>query len=264
MDFSALTDVFTKVGAVVSNQGALLLSYALILTAVGTLAMAIVEIIKSVFFGRKWFNQWRVGAWTRDGAGRGGDAVLSELLLLAAGAHSNPRALYDQPVEKMMGQVQAAANVALEYPQEYPHLYDWLTAVPKRYWSKGASNATESDGVNWRQHAQAVKRIRALPAGAKPKPREMAAAQDASRARARLNNLVARKLDAFQNQTQYRWERFNQIAATVVSVLVFLFALWESNITAGGFASQIALALPAGVIAPFAKQLAGSLSSFRK
>lgn len=264
MDFSTLTDVFTKVGDVVSDQGALLLRYALILTAVGTLAMAIVEIIKSVFFGRKWFNQWRVWTWTRDTGERGRNPVLSELLLLAAGAHSNPRALYDQPVEKMMGQIQAAANVALEYPKEYPHLYAWLTAVPQRYWSKGASSMTRSDGEKWRDHAQAVQKIRAMPKDAKLKGHMLAAAQDASRARARLNNMVARKLDAFQNQTQYRWERFNQIAATVVSVLVFLFALWESNITAGGFASQIALALPAGVIAPFAKQLAGSLSSFRK
>ncbi len=264
---SDFTTIINAVGEVVNNRGGQLLSYALILAAVGTLAMAVVELLKSVFMGRMWFNQWLVGMWTKDKKGLvaavpGRNPVIAELLLLAVGGHSNPRALFDQPIEKMMGQIQSAVSLALEYPQEYPHLYEWITKVPERYWREGAYHMTKKDGENWKNNVLTVHKIRGLPAGAQLKGKELAAAQEASKARARLNNLVARKLDAFQNQSQYRWERLNQYAAAAISAIVFALGLYDS--TVGGLLQSVVLALPAGVIAPFAKQLAGSLSSFGK
>jgi hypothetical protein len=100
----------------VNALGSNLLLYALALAAVGTIAMGVLEMIKSVTMARMWFNRWRVSMWANT------NTVLNELLLLAVGAHTDPNALYDQPAEKMMGQIQAAANLALEYPEKYPHL----------------------------------------------------------------------------------------------------------------------------------------------
>jgi hypothetical protein len=270
---TGITAVWGAVGEAVKNQGANLLSYAAVLAAVGTLAMAIVEILKSVFRALLWFNKWRVAQWTSDAKGVSAaafpsssrpDPVLAELLLLAVGGARHWRTLFDQPVEKMMGQIQAAANVALEYPKDYPHLYTWLTAVPAAYWERGASDATRNDGKKWAEHIDVVNKIRAMPAGAKLAAKEVTAAQEASKARARLNNLVARKLDAFQNNTQYKWARWNQYSATIISIAIFLFALWDSVHGAAGFFQYALLALPAGVIAPFAKDLTGSLSSFTR
>lgn len=262
---NGITAVWKVIGEAVQRQGTDLLSYITVLAAIGTLAMAIVEMLKSVARASLWFNRWCVARWasdTRDGAEFGGNPVLAELLLLAVGGDRYWRTLYDQPVEKMMGQIQAAANVALEYPKDYPHLYAWLTRVPDWYWEKGATDSTRDDGTRWAEAVEVVNRIRALPAGAKVPARELATAQEASKARARLNNLVARKLDAFQNNTQYRWTRWNHYGATVISMAVFLIALWESWHEVSGFFQYAVLALPAGVIAPFAKQLSQSLASF--
>lgn len=57
------------------------------------------------------------------------NAVLSELLILAAGGHDYDKALYDRPTEKMMAQIQAATDVALEFPDEFPPLYAFLTTA---------------------------------------------------------------------------------------------------------------------------------------
>ena len=268
-----VTAVWATVGKAVEIQGENLLDYATVLAAIGTLAMAIVEMLKSVTHAPLWFNKWRVGDWTGTAKGLGISAcfagsrpnpVLAELLLLAVGGARHWRSLFDQPVEKMMGQIQAAANVALEYPNEYPHLYAWLTTVPEAYWKRGAAEATRNDGKAWAENFDAVQRIRATPAGAKPAKNDLTAAQEASQARARLNNLVARKLDAFQNHTQYKWERWNQYGATLISVAIFLTALWESVVGVGGFIQYAVLALPAGVVAPFAKHFTTSLSSFAR
>lgn len=250
--------VVDSVGVAVNSLGANLLSYALALAAIGTIAMGVVEMCKSVFMARKRYNRRRVVAWTDRGP------VLQELLLLAIGSHSDPDALYDQPIEKMMGQIQAAANLALEYPAEYPNLYAWLTTVPESYWKSGAHNSTGEDGARWRDGIRLVHQIRQ---GHTITGDETQAAQDASAARARLNNLIARKLDAFQNQSQYLWERLNQWSATFVAVIVFLVAVGVSEFspeTWQGWVKAFVLALPAGVVAPFAKQLAGSLASFGK
>lgn len=244
--------------AAVQSLGTGLLSYAIALAAIGTIAMGIVEMGKSVFMARKRYNRWRIFVW----AGQG--AVLQELLLLAIGSHSDPCALYDQPVEKMMGQIQAAATLALEYPAEYPNLYTWLTSVPESYWQGGAHNSTGEDGARWRNSISLVHKIRQ---GQATTADETQSAHEASAARARLNNLIARKLDAFQNQTQYLWERLNQWGATVVATVIFLIAVYVSNFaptTPLDWLKVFVLALPAGVVAPFAKQLAGSLASFGK
>jgi len=244
-----------------ANQlGSSFLSYAIVAAAIGTLAMAFVEMAKNVWPLREAFNRMRVRRWMAQ------DAARAELELLAAGAHADPAALYDQPVEKMMGQVQAAANLALEYPEEYPALYGFLTEVPQRYWDAGAHVATRGDRERWQSSVALVHRVRAAGPAALD-PGDAQHAQEAAAARARLGNLVARKLDAFQNQTQYLWERWNQRAATAAAVVFFLLAVELSQLRpddAAGWLLAVVVGLFAGVVAPFAKQLAGSLSSFGK
>ncbi len=46
--------------------------------------------------------------------------VLPELLYLAIGDKKHESVLCGQPLEKMMGQLQAAARLALDYPNRFP------------------------------------------------------------------------------------------------------------------------------------------------
>lgn len=228
-------------------------AYALILAAVGTLTMALLELLKSVADARMRFNSWRIRKWLPADA-------LDELQLLATGS-AEPRkprraiqgfvtgeilrtdVLYDQPVEKMMGQIQAAANMALDFPHLYSELYQFL-ANPL------AASEQSDDAKQWLAYAQAV---------AENTQQSGDVARAATQARARIGNIVARKLDAFQTETQYLWAEYNQRAA-VVCAGAFLCYLLVGVVHMENTLKVIALSVFGGLVAPFAKDVVSALS----
>ena len=211
---------------------------------------------------------------------------MGELILLAAGGHDYDKALYDQPTEKMMAQIQAAANVALEFPNEYPTFYQFITesnVSGKTISDKaeaviapaGAEPPPKSDPVTWRigmeqlRSAQIQRRNPTAATDATDGNAQRQTADEAGKARSRVNNLVARKLDTFQNETRYMWDRLNQMIASALSGVIIWFALSQSDKWAGDYSSSIVLlkfvlALVGGIAAPFAKDLVTGLSSFAK
>src|SRR3990172_13299624 len=97
------------------------LDYALLLAAIGTLTMAFIELIKGLTAFRRHFHRCELTRWMPDHNTR------RELLVLAAGGEENAEVLFDQPTERMLGQIQAAANLSLEYPDRYPLVYKFFT-----------------------------------------------------------------------------------------------------------------------------------------
>jgi hypothetical protein len=288
-----------NIGKQVQGNTASLLFYAGVLAAVGTLSMALLEIFKDVFRLRMRYNRWALETWTADSRrniwlwllslltpSKGSrrrveeNPILQQLLYLAVGGHDDPNALYDQPVEKMMGQIQAAANVAIDYPKLYGSVYDFLASKELMYKSGSddpstktligsllpptkVTRAVSNDGINWKDNHENVHSIRAgrHPAGENLTLAEKETAQAAADARARLNHFVSRKLDAFQNETGYFWDRLNHWGATLIGMIILLNAMTASD---SHWWQSALIALPAGVIAPFAKQFAVSLASFGK
>ena len=220
--------------SVVDNIADRTLDYAVLLAAIGTLAMAVLELLKGAFGLRRHYHRKRVAAWMPDAACR------AELLLLAAGGEEGADALYDLPPERMLGQIQAAANVALDFPDRYAAVYRFLTqgGPDGEVWGRfAASGAAERD----------------------------AAAREAQAARARLGNLVARRLDAFQTRTQYRWARINQGLAVAIGAGISGYALASTSAFRSGndFAALAGLSLLAGMLAPFAKDVVSALAGLR-
>ncbi len=263
----------------ISDQGSFVLQYALVLVGVGTLSMALLELLKGLFFARRAYNRWSVRQWTaRIGRSLGNlltpgrtapseGPVLAQLELLAAGGHDYTDSLYDQPVEKLMGEIQAAVHVALDFPDLYPELYGFITEVDKSHLKDGASNnnTPARDSAIWKAGVTKVRDARARAAAGEPASATPGdGTQDAALARTRLTNLVSRRLDAFQVETQYFWDRLNQWASMLLGAIIFAAAGLS---IAQGDAQTIAiilLALPAGIVAPFAKALVSNLSSFGK
>src|SRR5882724_1965917 len=168
-------DELHQIANAINEQGNHILQYALTLAGVGTLAMALVELLKGVFKARRMYNRWSVHEWA---AGRPRDLrsllnsplrsqkekstpVLAELELLAAGGHEPPDALYDQPVERLLGQIQAAVRVAMDFPDSYPKLFAFITQIPTKYWDRGATPTTGEDQKTWAAAVPAVRKIRA-------------------------------------------------------------------------------------------------------
>jgi len=241
-------------------------SWATLLAAVGAFAMALLEFLKGFLPMREVFNRDELVAWI---AGRAGGAlpwritsrnaaaphvpaapgrVLAELLDLSIGGPSFAPALFDQPVEKMMGQIQAAANVALEYPNRYPDLYRFLchpVVAPTR-------EGETDDATVWALYCARIAINAEVPD---------ADAKEAHQARVRLDNLARRRLDALQARIAFRWARLNQFLSVSLGAVILWLALQEvpqMNAIVAAF-----VAILGGMLAPLAKDLASALSDIR-
>jgi hypothetical protein len=237
-------------GKVIEGVGTKILDYALLLAAGGTITMALIELVKALSRGRLHFHRWMVERWVGHDA-----AVLDDLLSLAIGGSDNASALYDQPTGKMLGQLQAAANLALDFPTVYPAFYDFLTAG-------AATRDNVNDRATWKDFAQ--KMTLGVPTDSAAKAAFEQESRGGTQARARLGNLVTRKLDALQTKVEYVWARINQGVALIAGWWFFYYVLSQAaGMEAISQFTQVAISLFAGLIAPFAKDVVSALSGLR-
>lgn len=231
-----------NLGKILEGISGRILDYATVLAAVGVLAMALLELIKGLLRLRRFYHATQVRKWMED------DSAYRSLLALAVGGEHNAGALFDQSTSKMMGQIQAAVNIALEFPESYPEFFRHITRVP-------GQAGVETDIQSWRAYSsRAVKGDLSNENTA-----DQQVIREGTQARARLDHLVARKLDAFQNATEYRWALINQ----VISVLLGTMILWYALAGTGAPKAAYAVAVMGGLVAPFAKDVVSALSGFK-
>ncbi len=232
-----------------------ILAYALILATVATITMTFLELLKVVLELRLKYHRRKLWNWIQHAACR------EELLLLTVAEVDSADALLDQPTDKMMGQIQAATNVAIDFPDVYPHLFRFLTKMPT---SVAAARETGRDGTSRPMDdpsdATVWERFITKPAHDRQASYSEAEIQEATRARARIDHFVARKLDAFQTKAEYEWARRNQYWAVGTAAL-FLWALLF-YIGVPPIPATI-LALFGGMMSPLAKDVVAALSGLR-
>jgi hypothetical protein len=276
---AAQVDGLTDAVSTLSGQ---LLQYAGVLASVSVLAVAILELLKALMGFRRRFHQYAIGRWLRRATER--EETEKEFYYLAIGSHVHLDALFELELDKLMGQVQAAARIALEYPDKFTHLYDFLTCtdIELKPNTPGKEHVGRTDPATWRAKAAEVRdfSIRATAAStatpapaaaaanAMPTPASASAAPapttlDAAQARARLANLVSRKLDGLQMRIGYGWSRTNQAASLVISVALMIFLLDQVDGSAGT-PGKVALGIIGGLLAPFMKDFSQSLASIAK
>lgn len=142
--------------------------------------------------------------------------------------------------------------MAMDFPDRYPEFYAFLTSPPDLRHAE--------DAALWMSHASGLRKSASVG--------EKLAASDedreAGKARARLQNLAARKLDAFQTETEYRWARANQLVSIVMGAgLIYYMPMDASGLPLPPAGIGL-IALLGGMAAPLAKDTVSALSSFRK
>src|SRR5438270_13213783 len=138
-----MDDVVKALQAMTSGLGGI----ATLVAGIGALAMAIVEAVKAMLPLRASFHHDEIERWLK-GQHRSFDARLMgvkfddlpsasepdtafhELVRLAIGGTAYQTALCEQAPEQMFGQIQAAVNVAMDFPKVAPNLYEFLTHDP--------------------------------------------------------------------------------------------------------------------------------------
>jgi hypothetical protein len=237
---------FGKLPDLVNSLTGNILSYALILTAVSTISMTFLELFKALFKMRPAYHRKKVKKWLKH------TSSFDELLVLTVNTESAADSLFDQPTDKMMGQIQAAANVVVDFPNMYKTLYEFLSCVPEPYRTQIKLNEP-SDADIWLNYMAKIN----LKGDLGP---PLDAVQQATGARARIDHVVARKLDAFQAQTELYWARQNQYVSVIGSALFLIFLLSYISVPIGW---SIILSFFGGMIAPFAKDVVSGLSGIR-
>lgn len=219
----------------------IIFDYAIIIAAVGTLSMALVDAFKSLFRLRGLYLKWRIRRWINKYDQNHSDLAFDELLSLAAGDKNCPFDWWDQPEEKVFSRIHAAAETALDFPTSYPHIYQCITRYLTHH-EKWADHA-----IAWQSgNSQSVDRSEID---------ELAAL------RVRLGSAVTRRIEALQMQVQWYWTKFNQIGAFIISIAIFaIYSSQDSNI---GVPIGIGTGALAGLLAPFAKDLVSRISGAR-
>ena len=240
------------IAATVESFSGKILDYALLLAAIGTIAMALLELIKSVTFWRRHFHRKRIERWLATAPDS--KAAYQQLMLLAAGGLESAAVLYDQPTAKLMGQIQAAANVALDFPSKYLAFYEFIAAAPQVRELRESGD----DARLWRKFSEERMEGR---------PRKVSAADDvqargAAQARARLGNLVSRKLDVLQNEIEFAWARLNQLWSVAGGGALLAWVLLNQK-SPPSPELVVLLSLLGGLVAPFAKDVVSALTSLR-
>jgi hypothetical protein len=113
-------------------------------------------------------------------------------------------ALFELEVDRLMGQIQDAADVALNNPKLYPDLFRFLTR-----------SALPDDVTNW------VTEVGELVASRDTDDRKRKEISDRF---TRLKQTVRRHLDSFQIVTAMRWREWNQLAAVLIGAALLLSA----------------------------------------
>ena len=244
------------------------------LAAVGILSMALLEIWKTLWHARRKFQQKNFETWIRDVArrtGRDGERALTNLIDLATAGNAD--ALYDLPVERFSGQINAAVQIALAYPDKYSDVVGIL-----------AHKAEQSD-ID-------------IIVGPRPEANDKEGKQTYADARNRVGNLTQRSLDAIQIDIGERWARGLHIRSVIVSsVLILIAAILSyqdaSPVSAsggsetsasggsetsapggseildvimsdpGGFVIWVVIAIVGGMVAPVARDLVSALKTVR-
>lgn len=277
-----MTFVPDKILQAVGSMSDFILQYALALAATSVLAMALLEAWKSVFKTRERFHMRQLYQWISEapipaaiskdatpGPGRFHDQVYRQLVLLTTGQDLDARyaldrirgdrfellpsnALFALELERMMGQIQEAADIALSNPSVFPQLYRFLT-----------QGASEDDISKWQEESTWV-------------PEEDSKSRQALKERidvfSRLSKLVKRRLDSLQITMKYQWGRQNQAWSIALGCALLFASLAYIEISASTWAlinpltwlRILVASLVGGIVAPVAKDLVVALKKVRQ
>lgn len=241
------TEIAQQLLTSIQDWSSQVLGLAVVLAAIGTITMALLELLKAVACARPLFHRFMIA---RCWLGETRQPALGELLLLVAGGDAYAWNWYDQPADRLVASLQAAAVIALNYPASYQQAYDFLVS----------SDAATADSEMWRKASQLTQRP--LPDDANKRAEALASFQQANEARIRLGNLVQHKIDVLSSRLELFWSRSNQLAALIVGgMLTFYFlSLRVDTAPAIDGLVKVICAILGGLIAPFAKDIVSALS----
>ncbi|MSP48376.1 MAG: hypothetical protein EXQ95_03505 [Alphaproteobacteria bacterium] len=218
-----------------------LATFLFLLAAAGTISMAVIQIVKELIpvrrsYQRNWLTKWlaaRVGVVAPPGAALA--AVRSELIELATGG--DDRAFFELPAEQVVAQMNAAAQIAMDYPRRHTALLSVLSA-----------------GVS----ADDLATFLAGPTGPEAQPRY-------TDARNRIGHRLQRNLDGLLIALGNDWRWWMQIIAIALTLLIVEIAVvLSTNWSLAAILWAVPVGIIGGYLAPITRDLVAALQNLRR
>jgi len=224
------------------------------LAGVGTATMAAFQMVKDLFHVRREFHRNRVRKWfqRRAAATTGVHAKEAEESLVRLATAGDDDALYSLEVDKLAGQINAAARMALDSPQGNRDLIYCLAAQ------------ADSDDLT-----KVLNPPASVSASASDAEKKQARDQAASylEAKNRVATHIQRTLDGFQIMLDYQWKYWNQKWAFGLNFAFVMALLLVNSYRAGGYRTDtpayLLVALLGGFVAPVTKDLVSALETLK-
>jgi hypothetical protein len=257
MDFISTTDTVHLHSAI--SKTAALYGWPEIGLAAGTgiVAMALLQLTKDMAPLRRGSQRRWMQNWIADSVGPRGERGFFERLrhgapvsvtkaedrLIELATGGNEDAFYELPIEQMVAQMNAAAQVALDNPKYY---FDLLAVL---------ANGAKPDDLSMLRRGTS-----------KTSRRSNDATSNYLEARSRIGHWVQRNLDAIQIDFGNRWKFLMQVAAIAISIFLveLSVALADPQSTVGTYLLAAPIGLVAGYLAPVFRDIIAALQTWRK
>lgn len=219
------------------------------IVALSAFSMAILQTLKDLLPIRQQFHRYQLKKWFQERCDKNQwNKAEGDLVGLATDGDAD--AFFDLATEQLCGQMSAAAQIVVEFPQEYADLLHCLTkTVPP-----------ETRTLLTAEKGPLSRRFETLKQGAAkgPAPQEQAAKLDElASAKVRMMHQIQRSIDAFQISALYRWKTGFQWASFILCVAIAFAA------TKGGYPHRVAIGFVAGFLAPVARDLQAKLQQIK-
>lgn len=219
------------------------------IVALSAFSMAILQTLKDLLPIRQKFHRHQLQKWFQERCDKN-QWSQAEGDLVGLATDGDADAFFDLATEQLCGQMSAAAQIVMEFPQEYADLLHCLTkTVPP----KTRALLTAEKGPLSR-------RFETLKQGVSKglAPEEQATKlDDLASAKVRMMHQIQRSIDAFQISALYRWKAGFQWASFILCVAIAFIA---SN---GGWPHRLVIGFIAGFLAPVARDLQAKLQQIK-
>jgi hypothetical protein len=232
--------------------------YLLAVAALGTLTMAVLQVIKDLTPARRWFQRYRMLNFLNEhvevaakNLGLKACAASAEKEILLLATDSDAGAFYSLEIEKLCGQWNAAVQIVIDSPKEYE---DFFSCVAAR------ASQKDFEIVLGRDFPETLPSHEEARLPLDEQKRRLDQRHLFVGARTRVTHQIQRAIDAFQIDTSFRWKWLLQLASFFISFLFALMALNRSLVSQGNALVSAAIA---GFLAPVARDLFATLQKLR-
>jgi hypothetical protein len=223
--------------------------WAVPLVGIGTVSMAVLQVVKSVFPLRSRFQRKHILSWLKGRTENGASDAEIDLIKLAT--DGDDAAFYNSPIEDSFARIKATVPVILDYPDKHIDLFKCLASQADAHDIKLVLGPPPLEIFYKRGDLSTHEE--------KEKLKEFAAAK------ARVMSQVRCAIDAAESSIQYRWKHLLQVASFLLSAILGAVALGlgASPKTAPAFGAVIIIGLLSGFLAPVARDLIAAIESWR-